>query len=122
METPLATATRLLSALEDLITQETVLIRTMDFIDAVQVRERAAPFVEKLCELAPLPAVETLRPRIDGLLERSSQNYHFLEGQLTKLQHELNRVGEARGRLRSVAPAYKLGRTVTAESRLNTAA
>ena len=119
---PIPTATRLVSALEELITQETVLIRTMDFIDAVQVRERAAPLVEKLCELATDPAIETLRPRIDGLLERCSQNYHFLDGQLTKLQHELNRVGEARGRLRNVAPAYKAGRTVTGESRLNTAA
>jgi hypothetical protein len=122
METPLATATRLLTALEELVMQEAILIRTMDFVEAVEVRERTAPLVEKLCALAPDPAVAALRPRIDGLLERCGQNYHFLDGQLTRLQGELDRVTEARGRLRRVAPAYTAGRGTPAESRLNTAA
>lgn len=122
METPFATATRLLGALEELVTRETILIRTMDFVEAVQVREQAQPLVEKLCALAQEPAVQTLRPRIEALLERGGQNYHFLDGQLARLQEELNRVGEARGRLRHLAPAYKTGRTSPGESRLNAAA
>lgn len=121
METPLQTATRLLAALEELSGQETILIRTMEFVEAVAVQERAAPLVATLCELAVDPAVAALRPRVTGLLDRWGQNYHFLDTQLARLNEELQRVTEARGRLRHVAPAY---RTVpaAAESRLNTAA
>ena len=121
METPLQTATRLLTALEDLAGQETMLIRTMEFVEAVAVQERAAPLVATLCALATEPEVTTLRPRIKGLLERWGQNYHFLDTQLAQLNEELQRVTEARGRLRHVAPAYKTV-AAPAESRLNTAA
>jgi len=121
MATPLATAERLLTALEELVMQETLLIRTMDFVEAVDVRERSAPLVAELCALAEDPAVRQLRPRVDGLLDRCSQNHHFLDGQLLRLQGELDRVTTARGRLRGVAPAYRSGGVVN-ESRLNTAA
>jgi hypothetical protein len=121
MDTPLQTATRLLDALEDLAGQETLLIRTMDFVEAVAVQERSAPLVEKLCSLAAAPEVLTLRARVNGLLDRCAQNHHFLDTQLAHLQGELARVNEARGRLRRVAPAY--GNTPTLkQSRLNTAA
>jgi hypothetical protein len=121
MITPLETATRLLTALEELVMQETLLIRTMDFVEAVDVQERAAPVVEKLCALAADPAVALLRGRVAGLLERYGQNYHFLDSQLNRLQSELDRVTAARSRLRSVAPAYRSG-AMTTEPRLNTAA
>ena len=120
METSRETAQRLLTALEELVMQETLLIRTMDFVEAVEVRERSAPLVEKLCLLAADPAVRQLQPRVTGLLDRCSQNHHFLETQLQRLQGELDRVSSARGRLRKVAPAYRGG--TFAESRLNTAA
>ena len=55
------------------------------------------------------------------LLDRWGQNHHFLDTQLKRLQGELNRVTEARGRLRRVVPAY-LGMGLPVESRLNTAA
>lgn len=124
METPFATATRLLAALEELIAEETTLIRTMDFVEAVEARERAAPLVDGLCALADDPSVLTLRPRLDALLERSGQNYHFLSNQLERLQAELTRVNEACGRMRRVAPVYKTVRSAAphGESRLNTAA
>jgi len=120
METPIETAQRLLTALEELVMQETLLTRTMDFVEAVEVRERAAPLVTRLCALAEDPVVTALRPRVAGLLDRCSQNYHFLDTQLQRLQGELDRVNSARGRLRKMAPAYRSG--VPAESRLNTAA
>ena len=121
METPLQTATRLLVALEELAGQETMLIRTMEFVEAVNLQERAAPLVATLCALATEAEVATLRPRVNGLLERWGQNYHFLDTQLGRLHEELQRVSEARGRLRHVAPAYK-SVSAPGESRLNTAA
>lgn len=126
METPLETAQRLFAALDELVMQETLLIRTMDFIEAVEVQERAAPVVEQLCALAQHGSVRPLWPQLAVLLDRRSQNYHFLDTQLKRLQGELDRVTTARGRLRKVAPAYGSlpgqrdgSRT---ESRLNTAA
>jgi hypothetical protein len=121
METPGQTATRLLAALEEMVREEATLIRTMDFVEAVGVRERTAPLVEKLCSLAADPEVMRLRPRVSALLERWGQNHHFLDTQLLRLQGELNRVTEARGRLRRLVPAY-LSPAMAVESRLNTAA
>lgn len=132
MESTVVIAQRLLAALEELVMQETVFIRTMDFIEAVTVRERAAPLVEKLCSLADElsagspaksdPLLVALYLRLDGVITRSMQNHHFLDQQLARLQVELDRVNEARGRLNHVAPVYKAGRTAPGESRLNTAA
>ncbi len=121
METPGQMATRLLAALEEMVMEETTLIRTMDFVEAVSVRERSSPLVEKLCALAVDREVAALRPRVTALLARWSQNHHFLDTQLVRLQGELNRVTEARRRLRGVVPAYAGTRAVH-ESRLNTAA
>lgn len=121
METPLQTSLRLLSALEELVGQETLLIRTMDFVEAVDLQERAAPLVEKLCALAAVPEVAALRPRVAALTERRGQNHHFLDTQLARIQGELARVNEARGRLHRVAPAYGTP-PIAAQSRLNTAA
>jgi hypothetical protein len=121
METPLETATRLLAALEELVMQETLLIRTMEFVEAVEVQERAGPLVEKLCSLVVDPTVIQLRPRAAELLERCNQNYHFLDTQMIRLQGELDRVTEARNRLRRVAPVYRTA-GAAAQSRLNTAA
>lgn len=121
MESALQSATRLLAALEELSAEETVLIRTMDFVEATAVRERAAPLVERLCTLAAEPSVQGLRARVTTVLERSEQNFHFLNAQLTRLNEELARVTEARHRLRRVAPIYRIS-TRPVESRLNTAA
>ncbi len=121
MEPPFQSATRLLVALDELLGEETALIRTMDFVEAVAVRERMAPIVELLCSLAADPEVVRLQPRVQTLLGRWSQNHHFLENQLVRLQAELNRVTEARLRLRRVVPAY-IGSAAASESRLNTAA
>jgi hypothetical protein len=121
METPFHTANRLLTALEELVMEETTLIRTMDFIEAVTVREQTGALVEKLCSLAGDAAVAGLRPRVTALLDRWGQNHHFLDRQLERLQGELNRVTEARGRLRRMVPVY-LGQSGASEPRLNTAA
>ncbi len=121
METPFQSATRLLVALDELLGEETALIRTMDFVEAVAVRERTAPLVDLLCSLAADSEVVRLQPRVHMLLQRWSQNHHFLETQLVRLQAELSRVSEARQRLRRVVPVYA-GPAVLPESRLNTAA
>ena len=121
METPLQTAVRLFAALEDLTAQESILLRTLDFVDAVAIQERAAPLVDQLSALAVHPEVTNIRAKVLGLVERRQQSRQFLDAQLGRLQSELRRIDEARTRLSRVAPAYvTVARAV--ESKLNTAA
>ena len=121
METPVQTAVRLLSALEDFSAQEANLLRTMDFVEAVAVQERAFPLVRMLAELANEPGVAALKPQVAALLARREQNRHFIDAQLARLQSELRRIDEARIRLARLAPAYA-GAAGQPSARLNSAA
>ena len=97
------------------------MLRTLDFVDAVALQERAAPLVDQLSALAVHPDVAKLKNKVTSLVDRRQQSRHFLDAQLGRLQSELRRIDEARTRLAQVAPAYvTVARPV--ESRLNTAA
>lgn len=122
METPHQCALRLLTALEDLAGQESVLLRSLDLVEAVQISERAAPLVERLCALAGDPAVAALKPRVEEVVGQRRRNAVLLDSHLARLQSELRRIDEARTRLSRVAPVYFGGAPTAAESRLNTAA
>ena len=125
MVTSLDTACRLLSALEEFVVQEEILLRDQAFLEIVDLREHAAPVAEKLCELATEFAVDTVfRLRLEDLLHRSGQNFRLLTSELARRHEELLRVGEALGRLRRMGPAYKTGGSSLANgvSRLNAAA
>ena len=121
MESPLQTATRLLAVLEDLTAQESILLRTLDFVDAVALQERAAPLVDQLSALAFHPDVAQLKQRVASLVDRRQQSRYFLDAQLGRLQSELRRIDEARTRLSRMVPAYVTASRVV-ESKLNTAA
>lgn len=122
MATAHQTAQRLLAALEDLAGQEAVLLRSLDLVEAVQISERAAPLVEKLCALATDPDLADLRPRVEDLVAQRRRNAVLLDSHLARLQSELRRIDEARSRLARVAPVYNGGTLPVLESRLNTAA
>jgi hypothetical protein len=121
METPLQTAGRLITALEDLAEQEGGLLRSLDLVEAVQISERAAPLVQKLCDLSLEPGVASLRPRVLELVAQRRRQATLLDAHLARLQRELRRVDEARSRLSRLAPVYA-GAAGTAQARLNTAA
>lgn len=122
MVAPLDIACRLLSALEEFVLQEEVLLRDEAFAEIAELREQAAPVVAKLCELAEKFTVDhVFRLRLDDLLHRGEQNLRLIDSALARRHEELLRVGEAMGRLRRVAPAYRAARTGL-ESRLNAAA
>lgn len=124
METPFATAHRLLAALEELVAEETILLRAGDFAEAAQIRARTSAIVEKLCALANAPQVDTLRPRLVTLLQHSQENADLLERELGNARLELEKCGHAQGRLRNVVPAYQAayGRPGRPTGRLDTAA
>ncbi len=122
METPLQTAGRMIAALEEFARQESVLLRSLDLVEAVQISERAAPLIQKLCELTAFPEVAALRPRVEELVAFRRRQTSLLDAHLARLQSELRRIDEARLRLTRVAPAYGGFNSLASESRLNTAA
>jgi hypothetical protein len=121
METPLKTATRLLRALEDLVSRESVLLRSTNYLEAVTIQERAGPLFRELARLADQPGVSALKPRVDALVERRMESWHHIDANLARMQGELARINEARGRLARIAPVY--GARLTKErARFNAAA
>lgn len=124
MPTPYQTAQRLLAALEDLASQEGVLLRSLDLVEAVQISERAAPLIERLCALvAESPDVAHLRGRVEELVAQRRRNAVLLDSHLARLQTEMRRIDDARKALARVAPVYSSAAIAPPlESRLNTAA
>jgi hypothetical protein len=122
MDTPRATAERLLAALEQLAGREGVLLRSLDLIEAVDLGAQAEPLVRKLCSLADDPSVGPLRPRIDELVARRQRHSATLDAHVARLQGELRRLNEASQRLSRMAPIYSPPPHTPAHSRLNTAA
>ncbi len=122
MATSLQTAHRLLTALDDLAQQEHLHLQAEEWVEAVELTERAAPIVTELCRLADEPAVAALRPRVASVIARRQASMDGLDSHIVRAQAELQRLGEARRRLACVAPAYHAGLERVSESRLNTAA
>ena len=106
METPGQTAARLLASLEELIEQEGMYLRGGFYDLAVETRERAAPFVQRLCATANLPDVAEHRPRIEALIRRSAGHATFLQEKIEELGVEIRRTDQARFRAVQMAPAY----------------
>ena len=120
METPLKTATRLLLALEDLVSREAVVLRSTNYLEAVTIQERARPLILELARLANQPGVADLKPRVDALMEQRIASWHYIDANLGRMQDELARINEARVRLARFAPVY--GARGAKPSRLNAAA
>lgn len=121
MESPEQTAVRLLAVLEEMVEQEAALFRAGTIEDAVGLQLRAAPLVERLGQLAAVPEVTVLRPRVAALLARRQQSSECLQGRIDRTGAEIRRIEGARSRLAQVAPAYAGAPGFPASSRLNAA-
>jgi len=106
METPVQAALRLLAVLEELAGREEANLLHLNVAEAVHTIETADPVVKRLAELAEDPDVLALRPRVEKVLTRRRQSAALIDAHLARLQAEMKRVDEARGRLGKVAPAY----------------
>lgn len=123
METRLQRGRRLLAALSELASQEAVLVRSLDLVEALQLAERAAPLVTEVCGLAAEPDAAEIRPAVAALVERRRRSSACLEEHLARVRDELRRIDEARRRTARTAPAYRPIRPdPLVESHLNTAA
>jgi hypothetical protein len=100
-----ATAGRLLTALEDLVSREAVLLRAGLYPDAIAIQHRATPLVTRLCDLAAQPGAATaaIRRRVAAVLGERGRSMAALLHRRLSLTAERQRLSEARLRLRQVA-------------------
>jgi hypothetical protein len=106
METPIQESSRMLQALEELIEQEGMYLRGGYYDLAVQVRDRAAPLVQRLIQLDGQTEVATLRPRVDVLLAKSTVHATFLSQKMSELKAEIDHIERVRHRNARMRPAY----------------
>ena len=97
---------RILSALDELVTQEMVTARAGDYAAVNEIQRRAAPLVETLADLGPDAADAAAQARVAGLLARRQHNIDFIESQLATARAELLAVQTSTGRMARIAPAY----------------
>ena len=117
-----ATALRLVSALEQLASEEEACLRAGEEDGLAEVLARAEPLVGRLGTLTSDPAVAPLRPRIEAWRAGREERWRTLEASRAELQEGLLRLGEARGRLVRVAPAYGRRPHRSSEPRFHAAA
>jgi hypothetical protein len=99
-------AARLLTALEELVTQEEMYFRGGYYDLIATGRQRSGPLVADLVGLANQPGVQALRPRVEALQGRMVRHDTLLQAKLDELQGEIQRVAQARRRAARLAPAY----------------
>ena len=114
METPLTKATRLLAALSDLVDQEDMYLHGGYYDLAVEIRQRSAPLVQQLVEVAGETGVARLGPQVTALVQRSDRHAAFLQEKLQEMGQEIRRTDRARQRTASIAPVYKQAGTEVA--------
>jgi hypothetical protein len=106
MESPAQTCARLLSTLEDLVTEEAGLLAAEQVAEMVALQARMAPLVDRLVVLAP-SADSALRGRVRALMERRAYTGAELSARIAHLRGELDRMAEARHTVHRLAPVYR---------------
>ena len=105
VETPAQTVARLLTALEDLVDQETVLLHSGNYQGVLRTQQRAAPLVECLAGLGAA-AGDAARDRIASVVNQRRASENWLAGALARGRDELRQLRIDQRRLGQVRPAY----------------
>lgn len=106
MEAPQQTFTRLVGALDDLVTREAATLAERDFEGACEIQRRTGPLVDAIAQLGSEVADAVARARVAGLLARRQHSIDFLETQLATAREELMAVQESTMRVNQIAPVY----------------
>ena len=116
METPAQRGARLIAALEDLVAQETAVLRNGDFDEANTVADRTAPIVEWLAD-HPTFVPASLQERLAAIGSQRARNAEFLDSEIARTREELQQVAVSRRRVAQIAPVY--GRAAAQPTRLS---
>lgn len=112
MENPAQTCDRLLSALEDLVSEEAGLLADEQVGAMVALQERMAPLVDRLVALAG-SADATLQMRVRALVARRAYVGAELAARLAHLRTELDRMTATKHTVSRIAPVYGVVPEVT---------
>jgi hypothetical protein len=121
MKTPRETAIRLLTALEDFVAREGVLLRSGDYAQAVAIQQRVNPLVAKLCLLGKEPGVAGLGPRVMAVVARRREFLSGLAMRRESLGAERRRLTSMRQRLQRLRPYVRTAPAARQMGRLNAA-
>jgi hypothetical protein len=105
MTTPAQTGLRLADSLEDLVTQEAVLLRAADYPGVIALQERSAPLVARLAELAA-GASPALHSRVRDIVRLRAQSMVRFEADVARVRGELAALQTSERQVARVGPAY----------------
>jgi hypothetical protein len=105
MAAPAHTCARLLAALEDLVSQEAVLLRAADYSGVLSTQERAAPLIERLAALAAT-ADAAVRTRVAAVTVLRARSLEWLAGEIARVRIELAEMAVSERQVARVAPVY----------------
>lgn len=118
MATTAQTCARLMTALEELLTQETACVRHGDFGLLAQLQTQAGPLVDFLGVHGPAAADESLVMRVTRWASQRQSNQALMATEAERLGRELRELEAAGRTVKRVAPAY--GQVSRASPRLLT--
>src|SRR5436190_11518444 len=114
METSAQRCRRIVTALEDLVHQESATLAKCDWSGVEAVQERAAPLVDFLAAHAPESVDDAaLRARIVALQQRREETSRSLGAQIAQARTELQQALAAKRRVAKIAPVYGSGVSAT---------
>ncbi len=106
MEAPRQRFSRLLTALDELVTREAATVQAGDLAEVQSIQRRTGALVNALAGMRPDAADPTARAHIADLLARRQHSIEFLESQLATARAELLAVQESTRRVARIAPVY----------------
>lgn len=115
-ETPAEKCARLVGALEDLVSQETVCVRNRDFAAVADIQQRLGPLIEHLAAHSS-DTDAGIRVRMAAVIKARDESSAWLQKEMDRTRAELGELQASKRRVAQVAPAY--GRAPSSRSRLN---
>ena len=110
METSAQRCLRIVTALEDLVHQESASLAKRDWMGAESVQQRAAPLVDFLSAHGVTSGDDAeLQARIAALQQRRAETSRSLGLQIAQAKSELQQAQAARRRVAQIAPVYGSG-------------
>jgi hypothetical protein len=107
MQTPAERCRRIVTALEDLVAQESAALANRDFNTVLTLQERTAPLVDFIVTTgAAYVAQPDLRARLDALQMRRGQTSELLLAEMQRNRFDLQETRAAQRRVAQIAPAY----------------
>lgn len=109
MSIPAHACTRILSALEELVMQEAVILRAGDLAAVVDIQSRIEPLVVFLAAQGESGLDADVKARVSALYASRTHSVAWLNAQMACNRAELHALSSRQRVIAQVAPAYRTG-------------